>query len=67
LGSSVASGALHDLVIGAGGGSPLAYASVFALQAAGMLAVTWLLLHVDVLAFRQEVSDLRRLLEFSLG
>jgi BCD family chlorophyll transporter-like MFS transporter len=67
FGSSVSSGAIHDLVLSIGGGSPAAYATIFGLEAAGMLLVTWLLLHVDVLAFRREVADLRRLLEYSLG
>ncbi len=67
FGSSVLSGGLHDLVLGFGGASHVAYAAIFGLEAAGMLLTTWLLLHVDVLAFRREVSDLRRLLEYSFG
>ena len=67
FGSSVLSGGLHDLVLGFGGASHVAYALIFGVEAAGLLLTTWLLLHVNVLAFRREVSDLRRLLEYSFG
>jgi BCD family chlorophyll transporter-like MFS transporter len=66
FGSSVLGGAIHNLVLHAGGSSPAAYATIFGLEAVGMLLVSWLLLHVNVLAFRDEVADLRHLLEHSL-
>ena len=66
FGSSVLGGAIHNLVIRAGGSSPAAYATVFGLEVVGMLLVSWLLLHVNVLAFRDEVSELGHLLEHSL-
>jgi hypothetical protein len=45
----------------------MAYALIFGVEAIGLLLVTWLLLHVNVLAFRREVSDLHQLMEYSLG
>ncbi len=65
--SSVLSGSIHNLVVGIGGGSHVAYAAVFGIQAVGVLLVTWLLLHVNVIAFRREVTDLHRSMEISLG
>jgi len=67
FGSSVLSGSIHNLVVGMGGGSHVAYAAVFGTQAVGILLVTWLLLHVNVIAFRREVTDLHRSMELSLG
>jgi BCD family chlorophyll transporter-like MFS transporter len=67
FGSSVLSGTVHNLVLNAGGASQLAYAVIFGIEAVGLLLVTGLLLHVNVLAFRHEVSDLDRALEYSLG
>ena len=67
FGSSVLSGSIHNLVVGIGGGSHTAYAVVFCIQAVGILFVTWLLLHVNVLAFRKEVTDLHHSMELSLG
>jgi BCD family chlorophyll transporter-like MFS transporter len=65
--SSVLSGTVHDLVVGLNGPSHVAYAAIFCLQAAGMLIVTWLLLHINVLNFRREVSAVHRSLETYLG
>jgi BCD family chlorophyll transporter-like MFS transporter len=65
--SSVLSGTIHDLVVGIGGGSHVAYALIFGIEAAGLLFVTGLLLHINVLAFRQEVADLDHAMEYSLG
>ncbi len=67
FGSSVLSGTIHDLVLGLGGASHVAYAAIFGVEAAGMLLVTWLLFHVNVLAFRREVSDLHQMMELSLS
>jgi BCD family chlorophyll transporter-like MFS transporter len=67
LGSSVLSGVIHDLVVGLGGASQTAYATVFGIEAAGMLLVTWLLLHISVSRFRREIADLEQLMEYSLG
>lgn len=67
FGSSVLSGSIHNLVVGIGGGSHVAYAVVFCIQAVGILLVTWLLLHVNVITFRREVSDLHHSMEISLG
>ena len=65
--SSILSGTVHDLVIMAGGQSHVAYALVFGIEALGMLLVTGLLLHVNVQAFRSEVSDLNQAMEYSMG
>jgi BCD family chlorophyll transporter-like MFS transporter len=65
--SSVLSGSIHDLVVGLNGGSHVAYAIIFCIQAAGMLLVTWLLLHINVLSFRREVSAVHQSLETYLG
>jgi BCD family chlorophyll transporter-like MFS transporter len=65
--SSVLSGSIHNLIVGIGGGSQVAYGTVFGIQAVGILLVTWLLLHVNVLAFRREVTDLQHSMELSLG
>jgi BCD family chlorophyll transporter-like MFS transporter len=65
--SSVLSGVIHDVVLGFSGGSQVAYAAIFGLEAVGLLLVTWLLLHVDVLSFRREVSELHQMMELSLG
>jgi len=65
--SSVVSGVLHDLILSIGGGSSVAYAAIFGLEAVGMLLVTWLLLHVNVLAFRREISNLSQAMENLLG
>ena len=67
FGSSLLSGAIHDLVLSMGGQSQVAYAFIFGTEAVGLLMVTWLLLHVNVLAFRREVSDLHQVMEYSLG
>jgi BCD family chlorophyll transporter-like MFS transporter len=67
FGSSLLSGTVHDMVLSAGGSSHMAYALIFGVEAIGLLLVTWLLLHVNVLAFRREVSDLHQLMEYSLG
>jgi BCD family chlorophyll transporter-like MFS transporter len=67
FGSSVLSGTIHNLVLATGVGSPVAYAVIFGIEAGGMLLTTWLLLHVNVLAFRREISDLQRTLEYTLG
>jgi MFS transporter, BCD family, chlorophyll transporter len=65
--SSVASGALHDLVVRAGGSSHVAYAAIFGIEGAGMFLVTLLLFRLNVGTFRREVADLRRALEYSIG
>jgi BCD family chlorophyll transporter-like MFS transporter len=65
--SSVLSGTIHDLVVGLNGGSHVAYAVIFGIQAAGMLLVTWLLLHINILSFRREVSAIHQSLETHLG
>lgn len=67
FGSSVMSGVIHDLVVYTGGASHVAYAIIFGVEAVGMLLVTWLLLRVNVASFRREVSDLRRLIEYSFS
>jgi BCD family chlorophyll transporter-like MFS transporter len=67
FGSSVLSGTIHDLVIAIGGGSYVAYAVIFGIEAIGLLLVTGLLLHINVLAFRREVADLDQAFEYSLG
>jgi BCD family chlorophyll transporter-like MFS transporter len=67
FGSSVLSGTIHSLVLGIGGSSHLAYAVIFGIEAAGLLLVTGLLLQINVLAFRREIADLDRALEYSLG
>jgi BCD family chlorophyll transporter-like MFS transporter len=67
FGSSVLSGTIHNAVLSAGGESSVAYAVIFGIEAAGLLLSTWLLLHVNVLAFRREVSDLHELMEVSIG
>jgi BCD family chlorophyll transporter-like MFS transporter len=65
--SSVLSGAIHNMVLSAGGSSQVAYAAIFGIEAVGLLLVTGLLLHVNVLAFRREVADLDQAMEYSLG
>ncbi|MGD8623957.1 MAG: BCD family MFS transporter [Anaerolineae bacterium] len=67
FGSSVLSGAIHDLVLATGAGSHVAYAAIFGIEAVGMLLVTALLVRVNVLTFRREVADLHRLMEYSLS
>ena len=67
FGSSVLSGTIHDLVVGFGGESHMAYAIIFGIEAVGLLLVTALLLHINVLAFRREVAELDHALEYSLG
>lgn len=67
FGSSVLSGAVHDLVLAFGGGSQIAYALIFGLEAVGLLLVTGLLLHINVLAFRREVANLDQALEYTLS
>jgi BCD family chlorophyll transporter-like MFS transporter len=67
FGSSVLSGTIHDLVVSIGGGSDIAYAIIFGIEAIGLLLVTGLLLNINVLAFRREVADLDRAMEYSLG
>lgn len=67
FGSSVLSGTIHDLVVGAGGSSHLAYASIFCIEAMGMILVTALLLYLNVGTFRREIADLRQALEYSIG
>lgn len=67
LGSSVFSGVAYSAILGATGGSHLAYAAIFGLEATGMLLVTVLLLPVSALAFRREVTDLEHSMELSLG
>jgi BCD family chlorophyll transporter-like MFS transporter len=67
FGSSVLSGAIHNLVLATGAGNHVAYAAIFGIEAVGMLLVTLLLIHVNVLTFRREVADLHRLMEYSLG
>jgi BCD family chlorophyll transporter-like MFS transporter len=65
--SSVTSGWIHNLVVGAGGTSQAAYAAVFGIEAVGLLAVTGLLLHINVIAFKREVANLDEAMEYSLG
>lgn len=67
FGSSVLSGTIHDLVVRFHGSSHVAYAAIFCIQAAGMLLTTWLLLHINVLSFRREVSTVQQSLETYLG
>jgi len=67
FGSSVLSGAIHDLVLHAGGSSHLAYAAIFAIEGVGMLLVTVLLFYLNVGTFRREIADLRHALEYSIG
>jgi len=67
LGSSVFSGVAYNAILSATGGSHLAYAAIFGLEATGMLLVTALLLPVSVLAFRREITDLEQIMELSLG
>ena len=65
--SSVLSGSIHNMVIGAGGTSRAAYAAIFGIEAVGLLVVTGLLLHINVLAFKREVASLDEAMEYSLG
>ncbi len=67
FGSSVLSGAIHNVVVGAGGSSHVAYAAIFAIEMLGMLLVTALLYHLNVGTFRREVADLSQALEYSSG
>lgn len=67
FGSSVLSGTIHDLVVASGGGTHMAYAVIFGIEALGLLLVTGLLLHINVLAFRREVADLDHTMEYTLG
>ena len=67
FGSSVLSGTIHNLVVASGGGTHMAYAVIFGIEALGLLLVTGLLLHINVLAFRREVADLDHTMEYSLG
>ena len=67
FGSSVLSGSIHDLVVGIGGATHVAYALIFGIEAIGLLLVTGLLLHINVLAFRREVADMDHAMEYSLG
>jgi len=67
LGSSVFSGVAYDAILSATGGTHLAYAAIFAIEATGLLLVTALLLPVSAHAFRREISDLEHTLELSLG
>lgn len=67
FGSSVLSGSIHDLVVGIGGSTNVAYALIFGIEAVGLVLVTGLLLHINVIAFKQEVAELDQALEYSLG
>jgi BCD family chlorophyll transporter-like MFS transporter len=54
--SGVGGGVLHDLGLALSGAEPVAYALVFAVEAAGLLGMILVLRQVDVEAFRREVA-----------